>query len=287
MSLGHYYFEIASLLRETLFINSFLWNMETWYNLRKTDLEEIEKIDRILIKRILNVPSSTPTSLLYLELGIVPLRYIIQARRLTFLRYILTRKDDDLLLKFFKAQLREPSKNDWCETVKDDLVEFEIGMDFEQIKKLSKLKWKKIVKKAMRSKAFEDLTDKQLNNTKGENLSYGQLEMRKYFSSKNIKPSQANLIFNIRTNMINVKTNYSHSYIDFSCPCCEVEIDTQEHMFTTCQRISLKLTQKEYTSIFGQNEEKMEKILHKLETIEAERRTILEIKRAPKIFNKY
>ena len=83
----------------------------------------------------------------------------------------------------------------------------------------------------MRTKAFEDLTDKQLNNTKGENLSYGQLEMRKYFSSKNIKPSQANLIFNIRTNMINVKTNYSHSYIDFSCPCCEVEIDTQEHTY--------------------------------------------------------
>ena len=63
--------------------------METWYNLKKTDLEEIEKIDRMLLKRILGVPTSTPSALLYLELGLIPLRYIIQAMRLTFLRYIL------------------------------------------------------------------------------------------------------------------------------------------------------------------------------------------------------
>ena len=116
ISLGHYYFEVAMLLGETLFINGFLWNIETWYDIRESDIEELEKLDRMLIKRILAVPCSTPTALLYLELGLVPLRYIIQARRLTFLRYILTRKDDDLLLKFFKAQNREPTKNDWSVT---------------------------------------------------------------------------------------------------------------------------------------------------------------------------
>ena len=48
-------------------------------------------------------------------------------------------------------------------------------------------------------------------------------------------------------------------------------------MFTTCQRLTTKLTKKEYRSIFGQNEEEMEKILYKLEAIEAERSSILEI----------
>ena len=275
ISLGHYYFEIASLLRETLFMNAFLWNMETWYNIRKSDYEEIEKIDRILIKRILGVPSSTPSALLYLELGLVPLKYIIQARRLTFLRYILSRKEDDLLLKFFMAQMREPSKNDWCQTVKDDLQEFQIELNFDQIKSLSKLKWKKIVQKAMRTKAFDDLIEKQTNYLKGEDLSYGKLEIRTYLLSKNINTSQKNLIFKIRTNMINVKSNYSHSYIEFSCPCCKIEEDTQEHMLTTCQSITSKLTQKEYRAIFSQNENEIEKIAGKVEAIEAERHSIL------------
>ena len=107
------------------------------------------KIDKILLKRIIGVPSSTPSALLYLELGIVPLRYIIQARRLTFLRYILTRKDDDLLLKFFLAQEREPSKKDWSATVKEDLEDFGLEESFDEIKMLTKEAWKRKVKSAM------------------------------------------------------------------------------------------------------------------------------------------
>ena len=120
-SLGNHYFEIASILRESLFINSILWNIETWYDVKQSEIEELEKVDRMLLKRILNVPASTPSALLYLEMGIIPLRYIIQARRLMFLRYILTRNETDLLLKNFKVQVREPSKNDWGETIAKDL----------------------------------------------------------------------------------------------------------------------------------------------------------------------
>ena len=77
-------------------------------------------------------------------------------------------------------------------------------------------------------------------------------------------------------NVKNVKNNYSHGYIEFSCPCCEVEADTQEHMFTTCNRLTSKLTPKEYRAIFGQNEDEIEKVASKIEIIEFERHSILE-----------
>ena len=81
VSLGHHYFPIAMLLRETLFVNVILWNIETWYNLTIKEIEQLEAIDRLLLKRILEAPVSTPSALIYLELGITPLRYIIQATR--------------------------------------------------------------------------------------------------------------------------------------------------------------------------------------------------------------
>ena len=179
ISFGHHYLDIATTLRDSIFVNGFLWNLETWYDIKEQDLKQLEKIDKMLLKRILNVPVSTPSALLYLELGLVPLRYIIQARRLTFLRYILTRNEDDLLLKFFKAQCREPSKNDWCSTIQNDLKEFGLDDNFDEIMNLSKDMWKNKVKEAMKIKAFDDLLDTQASYSKGKSLFYGELKMRK------------------------------------------------------------------------------------------------------------
>ena len=99
------------LTGQSIFINGFLWGIESWYNLTNKEVEELEAIDKILLRRILSVPVSVPTALIYLELGIVPLKYIIQARRIMFLQYILKRKSDDLLRKFFEAKCRKSSKN--------------------------------------------------------------------------------------------------------------------------------------------------------------------------------
>ena len=50
ISFGKHYFEIASILRESLFLNGILWNIETWYDMKEKDIIELEKIDKILIK---------------------------------------------------------------------------------------------------------------------------------------------------------------------------------------------------------------------------------------------
>ena len=69
ISLGKHYFKIALLLRESILLSSILTNSEVWYRLTKTDLEELEILDRSLLKRIFAVPNSSPTAALYLETG--------------------------------------------------------------------------------------------------------------------------------------------------------------------------------------------------------------------------
>ena len=50
-SLGNHFFEMAVLLRESLFLNRIFLNTESWYNLTCKEIEELELIDRMLLKR--------------------------------------------------------------------------------------------------------------------------------------------------------------------------------------------------------------------------------------------
>ena len=101
ISLGNFHFEIAVLLRETIFLSSLLLNSETWLNLTKTNIENLEDMDKLLLKRFFEVPTSAPTPSLYLELGCIPIRFLIRARRLMYLHYILNRDEKELVLKVF------------------------------------------------------------------------------------------------------------------------------------------------------------------------------------------
>ena len=43
ISFGKHYFEIATILRDSLFINGILWNMETWYDVKEKEIVDLEK----------------------------------------------------------------------------------------------------------------------------------------------------------------------------------------------------------------------------------------------------
>ena len=50
---GKHLFEVAMVLRNSLFINSLVFNSEAWYNVTEKDYEELEKVDESLLRRIL------------------------------------------------------------------------------------------------------------------------------------------------------------------------------------------------------------------------------------------
>ena len=121
VSFGRHFIEIGLLLRESMFINGILFNAEIWYGLSKADVNELEKLDRLLLRRILGAPISTPQEALYLELGILPIGMVIKSRRLKYLHSLLRRKEEEMLRQFFQTQWDNPVRGDWTETVKNDI----------------------------------------------------------------------------------------------------------------------------------------------------------------------
>ena len=115
VSLGQHYYTMAVLLRSTLVMISMLLNSES---LLQKNISELEAVDKVLLRRILETPVSTGIPALYLELGCIPIKYVIIGRRIMFLHYIL---NCDTKSKVFFAQRNSPIKNDWSSTVKEDL----------------------------------------------------------------------------------------------------------------------------------------------------------------------
>ena len=76
ISLGSHYFSIAMILRNTILINGMIFHAEAWSNVSKEEVEELSKIDRYFLCKILNILHSVPTEALYLELGIMEIKMI-------------------------------------------------------------------------------------------------------------------------------------------------------------------------------------------------------------------
>ena len=104
LCLGDYYFESANILRNSLLLSTILSNAETWYNLTQKEISELEIVDEILLWKIFSAHSKTPKEALYLGSGNVPIRFILMARRVNFLHYIMNEEEESLLNRFFKAQ---------------------------------------------------------------------------------------------------------------------------------------------------------------------------------------
>ena len=77
----------------------------------------------------------------------IRVNYIIKARRLLFLQYILKLNKEETISKVFWAQKENPVKNDWFSQIEEDLKDFQLDhFSLDQISKMSKNVFKKFVK---------------------------------------------------------------------------------------------------------------------------------------------
>ena len=259
---GEHYFKAAVILRQSFFIGGILFNTEAWYGLNENEMQEFEMIDNILLRKIFKSHSKVAKEALYLELGVLPMRFIIMARRVNFLYYILKLDKKELLSKFYHSQKLNPSKNDWTTRVKRDMEILSINLTDEQIASVSKFKFKKMIKEKARQAAFEYLMDIKKSHSKMDNLQYSQLEMQKYLSNNFIYKNDAQLLFKLRTRMADFKGNFKNGNVDLTCRFC-LEDDLQDHVLV-CDAVASNIpeaSQVQYKNLFSSNEKEVKRTL--------------------------
>ena len=282
---GPFQFEVALILRASLLLNGILTNSEAWYGLKTADFENLEQIDEQLLRRILEVGSGCPKEMLYLETGSIPIRFIITYRRLMFLHYILSEDQDSLIYRCYRAQRKNPSRNDWSVTVENDLEDLGITLTNEEIKSMKKEKFGNLVKKAIEEKTLNHLTKIKLKHTKVMHIVHESLCMQEYLRPENVQTvNLSKFLFQSRTRMLQVKTNFKndHKSEDLNCPLKCPNVDDQKHLFQ-CDKIDAEciigLDAPQYLDIFGNDVAKQMKVAAMLQTRMQKRRKMMTDKR--------
>ena len=78
---GKHEFKAYKIMREGLLLGGMLTNVESWINISKSDIDKLEKPDTILMRKVLSAYGNARKSCMMLELGIIPVRFVIMKKK--------------------------------------------------------------------------------------------------------------------------------------------------------------------------------------------------------------
>ena len=190
ISLGMFYFQICFLLRESMFLNAILTNVESWAPVSQHTINTFVKSDTELLRRFYNAPLSTCQELLFLEGGRLPINFVISKRRLMYLWHILTRDTNELVRKVYFVQSIKCTPGDWFLMIQSEKIKYKILLSDEEISKLSKNKFKTIVNTHVEKYALSFLIERGKKHSKSQNIikymNTSKLQQQKYLSNKTL-----------------------------------------------------------------------------------------------------
>ena len=141
-------------------------------NIKEKDFRHIEQIEEDLMRKLFSTDMSCPIHFMYLEAGQTPARFQIKRMILIFYQYILQQKEESMMFQMLAAQITNPTKNDFNETVNNIFKEFEISYSINEIKNMKKSILKNLIKKKCITASYEYLVRKQKGGSKGRLIEY-------------------------------------------------------------------------------------------------------------------
>ena len=229
---GKHFFKAAKLMREAILINGLLSNSESWINVSKKDLEDLERPDMLLQRKILTTTGNPSKCFIQLELGIIPVKFVIMQKRLNFLHYILHEDIDSMIRQVFVTQRGDSKKGDFKDLTDKDRISLDIEYTDNDIEGITKQSWTKYVKNKIEVAAFNELSNENSTKEKTKSIQFEDMKISKYLEL-NMRTSLSRLIFSVRSKTIDIKEYQSWKYENDKCVRCHTFTETMNH-FVTC-----------------------------------------------------
>ena len=163
--------EIMLLLYRSVHLPRLIYNCESWSKLTKNDICEFQKAQRRYLRSIMEALGSTPVAATYLELGVLPIEYEIDIRRLRFLWTILQKNNDDPVKMVYTEMLKYPFEENCANDVMKLRCKYGLSMDDASVETTGMNEWKYLIKSSVKNYALRCLTKACSENKKPNILS--------------------------------------------------------------------------------------------------------------------
>jgi hypothetical protein len=153
-------------------------------------------------------------------------------RKILFLHYLLQQDKNSMIYKVFQSTRDNPVNNDFVKTCEKYLKSLNIQLTFEQLGKMSKWSFKKLVKEKTSAAAFKYLLEIKCKQSKISHLKYDDLELQEYLLDGNRNTEVAKFIFKARSMTLNIKTHKRWKYDDILCVGCGINSETGDEIIS-------------------------------------------------------
>ena len=230
ISLGSFTAQIGLILRDSIFLSKMLLNSEVWHSLTKSQINDLETIDRVLMRQTLNAHSKTGIEWLYADTGKLNLKSHIQMRRLMYAWHILSRDESELIHRIYKTQKTENSVGDLVRILEADKMELGIDMTDAEIQGVSHDAFKTYVQKKVKINFLKYINNLKKSHSKSEKLHCTEVRMAEYLKTPKLNTRKKELLFKLRSKTFDVKQNFKNMNKDPWCISCGLFQETQGHL---------------------------------------------------------
>ena len=242
VSMGYQYIEIGLILRETVLMSKILLSAESWHNVFLYQIEKLEELDIIFLRKLFNCHSKTAKEFLIRESGTIPLRFQISGRRLVYWKHILSVHKSELIFRVYLAQKLSPVQGDWISLVEKDKELYDIKLSDEEVRIMSKHKFKTYIKQKSEELTLKYLSKLQQKHSKSKLLDMNDLTISQYLLDSRFSKAERELLFRLRSKTVDVKENFKHAYQnnDMLCQLCKLFSCTQSHVLQ-CPKLIIRI----------------------------------------------
>jgi hypothetical protein len=235
IGIGGNYIRIALIFRESTLKSKLLLNSDVWHNLIQKEIDLLEDVDKSYLRIILNSHSKVALECILFEVGLRPLKYDVMRKRLMYLWKVLHVDKSELIFRIYRSQKNAPNAGDWVKLVENDKKVLDLDISDEEIEKISKNKFKKIVETKIDKYALQQLNALKSKHSKSQYLQSSSFKTAGYLIDERFSKSEAQLLFRLRSKTLNVKQNFENL-----CQTCRLFPETQSHLLQ-CPEIAPKL----------------------------------------------
>ena len=219
---------------EMAILPSLLNNADVWIFINEQTVTRLENLQNMMYRQLFAVPNSTPTPMLRMDLGSLNMKERIHQKKLNFLHHLKNLESESLAAEIYELQAKcnFPGLVNECRELIAMYGLPNIIDDPEQ-KVVSQQTWKKLVKKAIKSKSEEAIKSKFKSYSKLRDRNYEAeaFEIKPYITEMKLR--EARTLFRVRSSMVpakmNMKANAKYARELWKCDDC-MSMDAQSHI---------------------------------------------------------